>query len=190
MGAPFVDWEAVRLAYISSVKSYQQVAREMGVSYSKIRAHGKDEDWPAQRVAYQREAAERAIASGIAQEADRLGKIINAANAMADVLEGVFEDGQQFHRHLVQVRQDKDEWPEERLFDKVDSRAIKDLTGALKDMTQVLRNLYNLPTQAEAEAQRIAAERLKLEQRRVDAESGTDKSIRVVLADGWEEMAK
>ena len=106
------------------------------------------------------------------------------------MIEGVFEDGQQFHRHLVQVRQDKDEWPEERIFDKVDSRAIKDLTGALKDMTQVLRNLYNLPTQAEAEAQRIAAERLKLEQRRVDAESGTDKSIKVVLADGWEEMAK
>lgn len=50
MGAPFVDWEAVRLAYISSVKSYRQVAAEMGVSYSKIRAHGKDEDWPAQRV--------------------------------------------------------------------------------------------------------------------------------------------
>ena len=78
----------------------------------------------------------------------------------------------------------------ERIFDKADSRAIKDLTGALKDMTLVLRNLYNLPTQAEAEAQRIAAERLKLEQRRVDAESGTDKSIKVVLADGWEEMAK
>ena len=47
-----------------------------------------------------------------------------------------------------------------------------------------------LVRQAEAEAQRIAAERLKLEQRRVDAESGTDKSIKVVLADGWEEMAK
>ena len=187
MGAPFVDWEAVRLAYISTVKSYRQVAREMGVSYSKIRAHGKDEDWPAQRVAYQREAAERAIASGIAQEADRLGKVINA---MADVIEGVFEDGQQFHRHLVPLRQGKDEETVERIFDKVDSRAIKDLTGALKDMTQVLRNLYNLPTQAEAEAQRIAAERLKLEQRRLDAESGTDKSIKVVLADGWEEMAK
>ena len=190
MGAPFVDWEAVRLAYISGVKSYRRVANEMGVSYSKIRAHGKDADWPAQRVAYQREAAERAIASGIAQEADRLGKVINAANAMADVIEGVFEDEQQFHRHLVPFRQDKDEETVERIFDKVDSRAIKDLTGALKDMTLVLRNLYNLPTQAEAESQRIAAERLKLEQRRVDAESGTDKSIKVVLADGWEEMAK
>ena len=123
MGAPFVDWEAVRLAYISSVKSYRQVANEMGVSYSKIRAHGKDEDWPAQRVAYQREAAERAIASGIAQEADRLGKIINAANAMADVIEGVFEDEQQFHRHLVPFRQDKDEETVERAMQDILKRS-------------------------------------------------------------------
>jgi hypothetical protein len=55
----------------------------------------------------------------------------------------------------------------ERQFDKVDTRAIKDMTGALKDMTLVLRNLHNLPTQAEVEAQRIAAERLKLEQRKI-----------------------
>lgn len=33
MGAPYVDWEAVRLAYISTAKSYRQVAKEMGVSY-------------------------------------------------------------------------------------------------------------------------------------------------------------
>lgn len=190
MGAPFVDWEAVRLAYISSVKSYRQVAREMGVSYSKTREHGRAEDWPAQRVAFQREAAERAIAAGVDQEANRLEKVINAANAMANVIDGVFADEMQFHRHLVSIKYDKDEETVERVFDKVDSRAIKDLTGALKDMTLVLRNLYHLPTQAEIESQRIASERLELDKRKLDAETGADRSIKVVLADGWEEMAK
>ena len=85
------------------------------------------------------------------------------------------------------------EWTAERLYDKVDTKAIKDLTGALKDMTLVLRNLNNLPTQAEAEAQRIAAERLKLEQRKVDAAEkadGIDKSIVVRLEGDLEAFAK
>ena len=81
----------------------------------------------------------------------------------------------------------------EKQFDKLDSKAIKDFTGALKDMTLVLRNLHNLPTQAEAEAQRIAAERLKLEQRKADAAEKAgevDKSIIVRLEGDLEAYAK
>jgi hypothetical protein len=81
----------------------------------------------------------------------------------------------------------------EKQFDKLDSKAIKDFTGALKDMTLVLRNLHNLPTQAEAEAQRIAAERLKLEQRKADAAEAAnqvDKSIVVKFEGDMEAFSK
>ena len=105
---------------------------------------------------------------------------------MAAVVEGAFDDKEQFHRHIVL---DGDTMVEKR-FDKLDSKAIKDFTGALKDMTLVLRNLHSLPTQAEAEAQRIAAERLELEKRKLAAQDKTDTKIEVVFSGDMERFAK
>ncbi len=190
MGANTVDWNAVRTTYVTSTKSYRQIAKEHGISASLAQKRGKAEGWPVQRLKFQREAAERAIAAEVDNEANRLGCILRAANAMSRVIEGIYADPDQFYRHLVQVTCSGDGETVERIYRKADTRAIKDLTGALKDMTWVLRNLNNLPTQAEAEAQRIAAERLNMDKRRFEVESGADKSIKVVLADGWEELAK
>lgn len=178
-----IDWGAIKTAYVTSTKSYRQVAAEYGVSFAALSRKGNADGWRGLRKAYQDEAACRAIAGEIDNEADRLGKIIEAANSMSDVIADVFADADQFHRHIVQDKNGEDISTVERRFEKVDSRAIKDLTGALKDMTLVLRNLYNLPTQAEAEAQRIAAERLNLDKRKVENENGADKTIKIVLGD-------
>ena len=185
-----VDWGAIKAAYVSSTKSYRTIAAEHNLSFVAVSKRGKADGWPALRKAFQEEAACRAIAGEVDNEAKRLGKIIEAANSMSDVIHGVFKDTEQFHRHIVTNTHGDETITSEKIFEKVDSRAIKDLTGALKDMTLVLRNLYNLPTQAEAEAQRIAAERLNMDKRKMEAESSTGKEIKVVLANGWEELAK
>lgn len=185
-----VDWTAIKTAYVTSTKSYRTIAKEFGMSFGGVSQKGREDGWPALRKAYQEEAACRAIANEVDNEANRLGKIIEAANSMSDVIHDVFADADQFHRHIVQDKNGDDISTVERRFEKVDSRAIKDLTGALKDMTLVLRNLYNLPTQAEAEAQRIAAERLNLDKRKADMDNSADKTIKVVLADGWEELSQ
>ena len=149
----------------------------------------------AERAEFRAKATLKAVESAVDVEADRLGQIINAANNMAMVIQNIFVDEQQFHRHLVtdtEIDEDggKSIVTVEREFDKVDTRAIKDLTGALKDMTLVLRNLNNLPTQAEAEAQRIAAERLEMDKRKMEREDDVDKEIKVVFAGDMERFAK
>lgn len=184
-----IDWGAIKAAYVTSTKSYKRIAAEFDTPFRSVAQRGKADGWPALRKAYQEEAACRAIAGEVDNEARRLGKIIEASNAMSEVIVGVFADAEQFHRHIVQDKNGDDMTTTERIFEKVDSRAIKDLTGALKDMTLVLRNLYNLPTQQEREAQRIAAERLNLDKRKIDAENGIDKTIRVVMEAGWEDLA-
>lgn len=191
-----VDWSEIRLAYITSIKSYRQIAKDHKVPIGSVQKIGKEENWPALRQEYREKAAMIAIENEVNNEAERLSKIIKAANAMSDVIEGIFKDKDQFYRHLVQdeVYDPDSDCPvkttEERIFKKVDSRAIRDLTGSLKDMTMVLRNLYNLPTQAEAEAQRIASERLKIEQMKANAENNVDKRIEVILSADMEEFAK
>lgn len=187
-----IDWEAIKTEYVTGSASLRSFAERYGITRQAVENRSRKEGWVAMRKAFRQESVETAIAEHVAVEAERLSKIIASAQKMADVLEGVFEDKKQFHRHIVTdtfIGEDggKDILTVEKEFDKVDSRAIKDLTGALKDMTLVLRNLYNLPTQAEAESQRIAAERLKLEQRKVDAAEKADqvdKSIVVMFDSG------
>lgn len=189
------DWDAVKTAYITSLLSLGQIAQQFGLKRHTVEQRSRKDGWVAARADFRARATVKAMEEAVDVEADRLGQIINAANNMATVIRNIFVDEQQFHRHLVtdtEIDEDggKSIITVEREFDKVDTRAIKDLTGALKDMTLVLRNLNNLPTQAEAEAQRIAAERLEMDKRKLDAETNTDKEIRVVFADGMEAYAK
>ena len=184
-----INWDEIRAVYVTTDQSTTVLARKYDVSLSQLQKRCRLDGWVAARMAFRAQAAAKAVDQAVDVEADRLGKIINAANSMAAVIENVYKDPEQFHRHLV-VNMDV---TEERTFDKVDTKAIRDMTVAIKDMTLVLRNLHNLPTQAEVEAQRIAAERLKLEQRKVDAAEKADqvdKSIVVKLEGDLEAFAK
>lgn len=193
-----INWEEIKAVYVTTDQSTTKLAEKYRVSLSALQKKCRLDGWVAARMAFRAQAAAKAVDQAVDVEADRLGKIINAANSMATVIEAMYGDPQQFHRHIVtdtMIDEDggKAIMTVERQFDKVDTRAIKDMTGALKDMTLVLRNLHNLPTQAEAEAQRIAAERLKLEQRKVDAAEKAgevDKSIVVKLEGDLEAFAK
>lgn len=189
------DWDAVKTAYATSLLSIPQIAAQFGLKPHTVSERCRKDGWVAARMEFRARATAKAVEEAVDVEADRLGKIISAANSMAVVIEDIFTDGRQFHRHLVtdtEIDEDgaKSIYTVEREFDKVDTRAIKDLTGALKDMTLVLRNLHNLPTQAEAESQRIAAERLEMDKRKMDAETNADKEIKVVFTGDVERYAK
>jgi hypothetical protein len=189
-----LDWAGLRAEYISSGLSYGELAQKHGISKSAIGKIGKREDWPRLRAEYLAEASKRALEDGVEYEVDRLKKIMQAATAMSDVIAGIYADPQQFYRHLVQDKFVNDDGgmdivTVEKIYKKADTRAIKDLTGAMRDMTLVMRNLFNLPTQAEKEAQRIAAERLKLEQHKAVNEDDGAKRV-IIKMDDMEEYAQ
>lgn len=173
-----VNWQRIKVAYVTGQMSYRDLARKHKLQPNAISRKGREEEWPRLRREYREKAAAKAIDKENVNEAERLSKLIRAEDAMEDVVVKLFSDAQQFYRHIVIDGQGHSE---ERIFDKVDTRAIRDLTGALKDLTYVRRNLDGLPTQAEKEAQRIAAERLKMDQKKAEMDEGTDKNITVEL---------
>lgn len=97
-----IDWSAIKVAYVTSTKSYKGIAAEYGLPFASVAKKGRADGWPSLRKAFQEEAACRAIASGVDDEADRLANVMKAANAMGAALADVFSDADQFHRHLVQ----------------------------------------------------------------------------------------
>lgn len=190
-----IDWNALRALYVTSLDSYAKIARSMGMKPNTIAKKGKEEDWPEQRRIYREEAMKRALEGEITEEAERLKKLMFVVNKLQDEIANAFEDEHQFNRHLVQCERYDGEVgaalkdTEERIYTKKDTRALKDLTGAVKDLLYSVRNLYGLPTQGEKEAQRIAAERLEMDRRKAQLGEDSDKTITVELK-GLEEYSK
>ena len=186
---PNIDWGAIKAEYVTGKDSYAKLGEKYGLLRNTVQRKGTAEGWPELRVAYREEALSKAIETAKDEEADRLHNLIVAAETLQDVIIKALEDKEQFNRYLIQdeiydpkvdaaVKTTK-----ERIYKKIDTKAIKDLTGAIKDLTYSVRNLCNLPTQAERESQRIASERLNMDKAKIDMNDDSNKRIVIQLGD-------
>lgn len=182
-----VDWKAIKTEYITTNKSLRDLTKEYDVGYTSLSLHSREEGWVEERKDYQAKCVLKATQKTCNKESDRLARLITATTKAIDVAMEAFEDDKQFNRYVVTEGLGMGiSETSEKIFDKVDTKALKDLTGVLKDLTALMREYYNIPTPAQAEAQRIAAERLELEKRKVDADGGTDMTITVNMEDAAE----
>ena len=178
------EWAEIKMEYITGDKSYRTLAKECGVSLCTLQEKGKREEWPRLRKEYNADLLARTMQKTAARTAsiqvNRLEKMQQAADAMAGVIANIFNDSEQFYRHLITTMSDGCMDTECRTELKVDTKSIKDLTGAMKDLTYVLRNVYGIPTIQEQAAMDNAAERLKLEQQKANAGMVEDGECGVV----------
>lgn len=190
-----IDWEGLRAEYITGNLSFKALSMKHNMHYTTLQRKATADGWYEQRRQYRIEAASRAIADKMVSEVDRLRKIMTATETIQDVVLDTVIDPEQFNRHLVQNEIYDNEngvalrITEEKVFDKVDTKAVRDMTSAIKDLVYCVRNLYKLPTQAEEAQQRIAAERLAMDRKKAEADETADKTIHVVMQ-GAEEYAK
>lgn len=183
MAAAKADWDRVRMMYISSRITLRDLAAREGVNYMSIRAHCTHEQWGRQRAEYRAQTFLEALEEARKKEVARLVPVIEAAEMLEDHVLDALADDDQFRRHLVpETDADGRTTTIERVYDKRDARAMRDLAASLKDLAAISRSVYGIPTQAEREAQRIAAERLELERRRT--EDGRGDATIVVRMEG------
>lgn len=170
------SWEAIKTEYITGTISYRKLAAKWGVSFRTLAERAKREQWNALRSQHQTDIVTRTAQMVIdvtsATHAGRLFELQQAADKMAKAILSIFNDEAQFNRYIV--------GKEEKVFQKIDTRAIKDLAWALKDLSCVMRNVYDLPTAQERQAMDIATERLKLEQKKADAVTVEDSETGVI----------
>lgn len=183
-----VDWTPIKLEYVTTRCTYRQLSKKYGVSTGLISKVANREGWIEARERHSSKCMRKAQQKAEAAEVNRLSKLIATTTKAIDVAARALDDKDQFNRWVVTEMADGVTSTSEQIFAKVDTKALRDLTVVLKDLTGLMRDFYNLPTPAQAEAQRIAAARLEIDQRK--AESGEDKVIEVVLADDLKEMAQ
>ena len=175
------DWNAIRAEYLTSSISYRDLADKWGVSFRTLADHARKEKWAEGRTGYRNTVTKKTVQKvAAATAADNAGKLVRlqqAADSMSAVIADIFTDTEQFKRHIVP---DGDSSVAERVYKKVDTKSIKDLTGALKDLACVMRNIYDLPTVAEQSAMELAAQRLELEKAKADVGRPDDEETGIV----------
>lgn len=185
-----VDWSPIKTEYITTKCSYRQLSEKYGVSIGMISKVSVRERWSEQREQFAHRCVKKAEKKAETKEVNRLARLISATTKAIDVAMEAFKDEKQFNRYIISegIGGGATE-TEERIFDKVDTKALKDLTGVLKDLTALMRDFYNIPTPAQAEAQRIAAERLELERKKAEADT-TDDGIEIIIKGEAEEWSR
>ena len=199
-----VDWAKLKVEYITTDISQREMAAKYGIGTMAISTRSKNEGWVAARKRYKDKTVAKSIEKSSVRDADRLARLMDTTSKAVEVAVCAFEDKSQFNRYLVDRREtyaspvvDDDgvtaiserSWTEERVFSKVDTKALKDLTAVLKDLTGLMRDFYNIPTPAQAEAQRIAAERLALDKLKSDADRGAPEPVTVIMSGDVDELA-
>lgn len=202
------DWVKIKLEYITTDISQRKLAEKHSVAPSSVARKSIEEGWVEQRERHRSKVAAKTEERIANKEANKLARLAAATDKAIDVVVKAFDDPDQFNRYIVETteeyaapeiveEEDGDShaigmrrWAHEETFAKVDTKALKDLTAVLKDLTGLMRNLYGLPTQAEAEAQRIAAERLAMDKKKLESAADNTGRIEVVFAageDAWNE---
>lgn len=202
-----INWEKIKSEYITTDISLTKLANKHGVPRSSLARRSTKEKWVEQRERYKSKVITKTVEKSANREANRLARLMDTTSKAIDVAAKAFDDPEQFNRYIVEKREkyafptpggddgEADEaaliserqWSEEQVFSKLDTKAIKDMTAVLKDLTGLMRDFLNIPTPAQAEAQRIAAERLELEKRKVDASDNSNDGIEITFNAGEED---
>lgn len=193
-----MNLEKVKAEYIKSGLSLRKLAEKYKIPLSTLSRRCKKENWVAEREHFKRKTLTKFEEKEAGREADRMVRLQTAAEKMLAQVEEALEDEKQFRRHLVQSTEQYTEpqgpkglilksTTKERLFGKRDTKAMRELTATLKELTGVMRDFYDVPTPGEAEARRIAAERLELERAKIKESDGPEE-IRIIM-EGAEDYA-
>lgn len=166
--AKSIHWDQLEFEYITKKTSYRKLAEKHKVSRGAVEKYAREHKWTKQRSQYWGNIKANALARTGAHEVERLVILQQEADAMAEVLEKVIKDKKQFQRHVatgVDVMGNVN--IVEAIVDKYDMKAIKNYTAALRELSGVVRDLYEIYPEPVRQKMKIDNEKLKLDKEKV-----------------------
>lgn len=127
------DWTEVRNAYITGKESLQKLAEKYGISLRTIKDRSRRENWVEERKKFRTKVALNTSQKTAKKEVRRLAKLQDAAEDVAELI------GQD----VARIKKQREKL---RMITPEDVKMIKDLTAALKNIAEVMRDVYDIPT--------------------------------------------
>lgn len=127
------DWGEIKNAYITGKESLKELAERYEIPLRTIKDRSSKERWVEERKKFRTGVAQEASRKTAKKEVKRLVKLRDVAEDVADLI------GQDVERMKKLREKRKSVTPE-------DVKMIKDLTVALKNIADVMRDVYDIPT--------------------------------------------
>ena len=200
MTRPTYDWDKIRTEYITTDLSLKDISEKYGVQQRLVNTKSAEQGWVDQRKKYNAKVVEKAVNKVATKRANQLAKELTIADNISNVLKKALEDAEQFNRYIIDTttRVDGTEirTSEEKTFEKVDMRALKDAAAALRLVEEMKRSMAGIlrveeinRNRREEKRLRLEEEKLQLQKEQTDARK-PDTDIKVVITgyeEGWDE---
>lgn len=164
------NWSKIKNSYVTSNLSQREVAKKHGVSESQLAVRASNEGWVKLRREYRSKAEEKAKQKAMEKNAEVMASQLVDIGTAGENLAALIAEVSTEARSL-RVGRSK----------KADTKAIRNLTGALKDLVDVLRDVYELPTLQDKQKQdqangpeRVVLEYVDMDEEEESAEHGDD----------------
>ena len=200
MPRPTYDWDKIRTEYITSDLSLKDISEKYGVQQRLVNTKSAEQGWVDQRKKYNAKVVEKAVNKVATKRANQLAKELTIADNISNVLKKALDDAEQFNRYIIDTttRVDGTEirTSEEKTFEKVDMRALKDAAAALRLVEEMKRSMAGILRVEEINRNRREEKRLKLEEEKLQLQKEQtearkpDTDIKVVITgfeEGWDE---
>lgn len=186
------DWNTIMIDYCSDPKAtLKSISKKYDIRYDTVAKKSKADNWFATRKKQQAKVVSKALTKRANKQANELAKEIELLSKMKDAVTDTLSDPSQFHRHIKVDAVTGD--IEDRVLDKVDTRAMKDTMQVLKMIEEMSRSLYNIQKAEAIQKHQIDAERMQLEREKFEFEkqkaeaNKPDTSGAVIRVEGFED---
>ena len=182
-----INWTKIQVEYVAGNMSLKQLAKDKRVSYSTLSKKASEGGWAQKRKEHRAKIGNEALARARARGLKRMDELLKATEAVLDTALQTVQDPEQFKRWIVTEDCGKGmSESSEKKFQKVDTKAMKDMVTVLKDLTGLMRDAYDLKTPAQELGEKLARERIgavkaqaaqtRAQTEKLKRESGTDDS--------------
>ena len=130
------DWTKIRAEYISTGISQREIAKKYSVSPAQIARRASNEGWAESRSHFASATTAKAEQKMVEKRSDEL----------AGMFASITTASHNITQMLLEASEDKKNFRVKR---KLDTKSIKNLTGALIDLVNVLRDVTESPNAVE-----------------------------------------
>lgn len=174
-----MDWDAIKQEYISTNISQRELAEKYGVSVSSLGKRCASEGWSGLRKKFRKKVEKKTMEKISRKKACELAKIGDCADKLVRLIDDSLNDTATVRQTIVKIvpsEDDEDEAEvEEYCLQKLDTKYLRQMTAAMKDLMEILRDVYGKPNTVERANMKNARERLDLEKAKAAAGMPTDE---------------
>ena len=173
-----MDWDAIKQEYISTNISQRELAEKYRVSVSSLGKRCASEGWSGLRKKFRKKVEKKTMEKISRKKACELAKIGDCADKLVRLIDDSLNDTATVRQTIVKIVPGDDDEDgaevEEYCLQKLDTKYLRQMTAAMKDLMEILRDVYGKPNTVERANMKNARERVEIEKAKAAAGIPTD----------------